>query len=152
MHVENWDRWDLFLFIQIWHNYCHKLQRNMTELRYLVACTRVFFFILYPRDGGSIFFQNVTKFLPLHNIYSHRSEKVKSDKISLYLTGMFEGEAKLARHTPLFVWIMSLHITCRQQSLTGSRIVSSSEQPESFMAALKAARVWTISPVCKLKI
>jgi len=33
MHVENWDRWDLFLFIRIWHNACHRLQRNMEELR-----------------------------------------------------------------------------------------------------------------------
>ena len=64
---------------------------------------------------------------------------------------MFQGEAKLARHTPLFVCLGSLHIICRQQSLTWSRIVPSSEEPEGSKAKFTKARFWTISPVCKLK-
>jgi len=128
----------------------------MKELRYFVSCTRGFFFffaILYPRDEGSIFFQNITKFLPLHNLYSHRSENVKSGKISLYFTGMFEGEAKLARHTHLCSCDLCPYTSnvANNRSL-GQGLTPSSEEPEGSMAALTTTRVWTISPVCKFKI
>jgi hypothetical protein len=121
----------------------------MKELRLVIACTRVFLLILYPRDGGSILFQNITRFLPLHNLYSHRSENVKlAYNLEECLKGRQSWHAIHLCSCDLFPYISQF---ANSRSL-GQGSSPSSEEPACSTSALTTTRVWTISPVCKLKI